>query len=463
MLDAPWSSFQDSSRPLFLRESGEISYSEFFSMVECWSLRLAACGVGHSDKVAVVGDFSAYGTALVLALLSRGNTIIPFSQTSSVELFSAVSVSGCDWLIRIDETKEIESQAVEEYKVLVDHLLFRKLFERRHSGLVLYSSGTSGRPKAILHDLNKVIERFQPSSKRFVSVPMLMFDHFGGYNTIFSLLSSESSIAEVRSRSVEDICATIQKFSVTLLPTSPSFLSILLMSNAHNRFDLSSLRKITYGTEPMNPTLLERITKVFPDVKLQQTYGLSEVGVPSTRSESNSSTRVAIGGPGFETKVVDGVLWIRSEFAMLGYLNQDDQNSFVDGWFNTKDKVVEDGEYVRIVGREADQINVGGQKVLPIEVEETILTLEEVADVQAYGESNALVGQVVAVDVLLKEDALVAGMREIIKRHCQERLAKFKVPQRINFVAELKMSGRGKRLPRRLGIQSEDEIGDSQE
>jgi acyl-CoA synthetase (AMP-forming)/AMP-acid ligase II len=179
---------------------------------------------------------------------------------------------------------------------------------------------------------------------------------------------------------------------------------------------------------------------------LQQTYGLSEVGVLASRSESNQSTRLELGGRGFETKVVDGILWIKSEFAMLGYLSTEGANDFIDGWFNTKDQVIQDGKYFKFVGRDSDQINVGGQKLLPIEVEEEILLLDEVLDVQVFGEKHLLLGQIVVANVVLESGIRSEETRLRIKKHCQERLAKYKVPQKIIFVPQIEVSSRGKRV-----------------
>lgn len=442
----PWIRFKESKRDLFVNTSKSITYQEFFGLVDLWKLKIENYGINLNEKVAVIGDFSAVGTSLVLALIDNRNIVIPFSYDSIIEVENALLESGCDWLIVIDKHAPINEQKFEARTTKRESQLYTKLSENGHAGLVLFSSGTSGKPKAILHDLHKVIQRFQSSEKRFRSVPMLMFDHFGGFNTIFGMLSSESTVVEVPSRSVEDVCSSIEKYQVDLLPTTPSFLSMILISNGHKRHNLSSLKRITYGTEPINAQLLERINAQFPGALLQQTYGLSEVGVLASRSESNQSTRLELGGEGFQTKVVDGILWIKSDFAMMGYLSTEGLNDFVDGWFNTKDRVIQEGRFFKFIGRDSDQINVGGQKVLPIEVEETIMQLSEVSEAQVFGEKHNLLGQIVAVNIVLVEQTDLLTIKDKIKNICKESLSKYKVPQKIYFVDEISVSGRGKRL-----------------
>ncbi len=104
-----------------------------------------------------------------------------------------------------------------------------------------------------------------------------------------------------------------------------------------------------------------------------------------------------VGGEGYETKIVDGRLWIRAKSAMLGYLNAPSPFD-ADGFFDTGDLVEVDGEWLRILGRKSEIINVGGNKVFPMEVENALLELDNVEDVAVRGEPNPLTGQVVVAD-----------------------------------------------------------------
>ena len=97
-----------------------------------------------------------------------------------------------------------------------------------------------------------------------------------------------------------------------------------------------------------------------------QTYGLSELGILRSKSKGPDSLWVKVGGEGFETRVIEGLLEVKAKSAMLGYLNA--PSPFTeDGWFKTGDSVLTDGEFIKILGRESEIINVGGEKVYPME------------------------------------------------------------------------------------------------
>jgi acyl-CoA synthetase (AMP-forming)/AMP-acid ligase II len=214
---------------------------------------------------------------------------------------------------------------------------------------------------------------------------------------------------------------------VELLPTTPTFLRMLVISRIFQRYDLSSLRLVTYGTEPMPSSTLETLRRALPKVRFKQTYGLTELGVLPTRSRASDSLWLELGGVGCETRVVDGVLWIRSETAMLGYL--DAPTPFdADGWYNTQDAVEIDGPYIRILGRATDLINVGGQKVYPSEIESVLLEMSNVCEATVWGEPNPVTGQVVVARVSLVRPEGEAALERRIHGFCRGRLAPYKIP-----------------------------------
>jgi acyl-CoA synthetase (AMP-forming)/AMP-acid ligase II len=112
---------------------------------------------------------------------------------------------------------------------------------------------------------------------------------------------------------------------------------------------------------------------------------------------------------------------------MLGYLNAPSPFD-TDGWFNTGDVVEEHGKYLRILGRQSDMINVGGEKVYPAEVESVLLAMENVEDVTVTGRANPVTGQVVAAHVRLGQWEEPDALRKRVRRFCRGRLAPYKIP-----------------------------------
>ena len=313
--------------------------------------------------------------------------------------------------------------------------------------MVLFSSGSTGKPKGILHDFNQVAEKFRKQRAPVVAIPFLMIDHFGGINTILAITSSLGTVVTVADRSVANICAAIEKYKVELLPATPSFLTLMMASHLQSKYDLSSLKRITYGTEVMPQSTLDRVRAQFPGVDLLQTYGLSEVGVLRSQSREDGSLWVRVGGEGFQTKVVDGVLWIKSQYAMVGYLNAPSEFD-ADGWFNTQDQVEVDGDYFRILGRVTDLINVAGQKVYPSEVESVILEMDNVQDVAVYGEKHALLGNIVVAKIVVDQPETAESLKKRIRHECLAHLAPFKVPAKVVLTEGPLHSARQKKIRR---------------
>jgi acyl-CoA synthetase (AMP-forming)/AMP-acid ligase II len=235
---------------------------------------------------------------------------------------------------------------------------------------------------------------------------------------------------------------------VELLPTTPTFLNLLLLSESFRHYDLSSLKLITYGTEVMPESVLKRIHQALPNARLLQTYGLSELGILRSKSKDSGSLWVKIGGEGFDTKVVDDILWIRAHSAMMGYLNA--PSPFTkDGWFITGDAVEVDGDYIRILGRKSELINVGGEKVYPAEVESVLQTMEGVEDVAVIGEPNPLTGHIVKARVKLATGEAVGKFRKRMREFCRGKLPNYKIPQKIVLESKELHEDRFKKMRRR--------------
>jgi long-chain acyl-CoA synthetase len=416
------------------------SYAELLVLLGDARSTLDEHGIRGGTVVSLETDYSPAAVAMLLALVERATIVVPLSDAVSAER---------DAFLRIAEVQSRlvssgDSWEARRLPVTAKNPLLRRLAESSTPGLVLFSSGSTGESKASLHDMAALLEKFKVRRHTLRTLVFLLLDHIGGQNTLFYTLSNAGTIVTVERRDPDVVCAAIEEYGVELLPTSPTFLNLLLISEAYKRHDLSSLKRITYGTEPMPQTTLERLHEILPHVELQQTYGLSEVGILRSKSKDSASLWVKIGGEGFETKVVDGVLWIRARSAMLGYLNYPDPFD-ADGWFNTEDMVEVDGDWVRILGRESELINVGGEKVYPSEVESVLMEIAGVRDVTVRGEPSPITGSIVAARFHLDGPA-PPNFKRVVREFCRVRLAPYKVPVKIEVDDRVQYSARFKKM-----------------
>jgi long-chain acyl-CoA synthetase len=302
-----------------------------------------------------------------------------------------------------------------------------------HPGLVVFTSGSTGKPKAILHDMDRVASKFVQRRRGWRMVLFLLIDHFGGFNTLMSVLANDGVGLCPADRTARGVCEIIVKGKADLLPTTPTFLNTLIASGLWRSYDLSSLKLITYGAEPMSSATLARLHEILPDAELKQTYGLSELGVLRSVSPQQNSLWLRVGGDGFQTRVVDGELHIRSTSNMLGYLNAPTPIDS-DGWMNTGDLVEEKDGLIRFLGRRNEMINVGGQKVMPSEIEDVLLEADGIAAAVVRATPHPLLGQAVVARVapIMPED--VKALTDRLRAHCRARMQKYKVPMRFEIV-----------------------------
>ncbi len=412
-------------------EQGRETYSDFCTRVAAWRNWLSGQGVTPGAIVAMTGDYGPDSCAALLAMLDLGLIVVPLGGKDAPEVPELLQLASVSLAV---ECRHGLPASVVRLDPPQPHELLQRLRDSGSPGIVLFSSGSSGKPKGIVHDAAALLERYRKGGNAFRTLTFLLLDHIGGLNTLFYTLRAGGTVVTVGARTPEAICRIVQEHRVELLPVTPSFLNLLLLDDAWRRHDLSSVRLITYGTEVMPEQTLRRAVEAFPHAEFRQTYGLSEVGICTSRSKERGSLWMSLGGHGFQYQVRDGILWIKSQSSMLGYLNAPSPFD-ADGWLNTGDQVEQDGEFVRILGRKSDIINVGGQKVYPAEVESVILRVPGVLETAVMGEPHPLLGRVVVASVRMADgSADPDATRQAIRKACAESLSSFKRPVKIKLV-----------------------------
>ncbi|BBP43091.1 ANL family adenylate-forming protein [Thiosulfativibrio zosterae] len=432
-----------SSRPAIVDGQGCYSYADLVNQIVSYKTQLDA-QFEDGQVVAILSDYNFNAVALFFALYQKKAIIVPIVFSSHDELEKRMKVVMPGVVIKLNKTDLVfdKKTAIKDR-----HPMIKGLQDAKQPGLVLFSSGSTGEPKAMIHNLAVLVNSYQGKKTKNLNILVfLMFDHIGGLNTLLNSLAMGAKIVLPSSRNPDVIASLIATHQIHVLPASPTFLNLMLIARVQERFNLSSLKMITYGTESMPASLLKKIKTRFPRIKLLQTFGTSETGIAQTASRSSESLELKLDDPNIKYQVVDGELWLKSNTQIIGYLNASMESFTEDGWFKTGDLVeeLEDG-YICIKGRAKEVINVGGEKVLPAEVESIVLELDFINDCMAYSEKHAITGQIVALQVVLKSDILPNQAKKLIRKHCHSRLAGYKVPVKIDFVATTSFSERFKK------------------
>jgi acyl-CoA synthetase (AMP-forming)/AMP-acid ligase II len=450
---------QFGERPVAVGESGPVSYAAFLNRVDGWREAVRGWGIVAGERVALVADYHIEVVALLLALLEHGCIVIPLAEDDRA-LFSERLATACATrMLTVAAQGDIEP-ATTACRALAQpaglHPLLAPLVAEGRAGIVIYTSGSTGKGKAVLLDYERMTAKYRGTVRAaFRTLLFLKLDHIGGLNTLFTVVFNGGAIVTCPSRQSKEICACIERYRVEAFSTTPSFLTMLLMSGVHRQHDLSSLKVINYGTEVMPASTLGGLHRTFPQVAFKQGYGLSEMGILPTRSRDSSSQWMKIGGKGFEVKVKDGRLWVKSPQAMLGYLNAPSPFD-ADGWYDTGDRVEADGEYYRILGRESELINVAGEKVFPVEIENFLLTIDNVLDVVVREKKSPVVGHMIWAEFLLERDEDPASFKKRVIEECRGKLAPYKVPGLITIARGGSLAGSRFKKIRKAGVVADD-------
>ncbi|MCB0909379.1 MAG: long-chain-fatty-acid--CoA ligase [Nocardioidaceae bacterium] len=344
--------------------------------------------------------------------------------------------------------------------------------------LVLYSSGTTGRPKGVMLTHHNMVRHtlnahdgwaFEPGDKSMVSMPLF---HVGGSSYIlFSLHDGVPSVMTREPDAASLAGAIMAGANRTFLV--PAVLAQVLQAGPQAIGLFGKLKTYTYGASPMPLPLLREAMKAWPDTDFIQVYGLTEVAGVAThlmpdahRDELHPERLVSAGQalPECEVRVVDpatledlpvgehGEIWLKTPQLMKGYLGKPEETAKVitaDGWFRTGDMGrVDEGGFVFVEDRLKDMIISGGENIYSPEIERVLAEHPAVMEVAIIGVPHEKWGETVKAVVSLKPDTS-ATEAELIA-WCQESLARFKCPTSVDILTALPRNPTGKILKREL-------------
>lgn len=423
--------WKEKNIPFFITDEREIYFSEIKS-IQVEGLEKIKIG----DVVALIGDFNPKTIITFLRLLEVGAIVVPITKETQSQHDYFFKESKAQYLF--EENKLIKPLN----KKRTEHPLLNIIRKKNHPGLILFTTGTTGRPKAILHDFIPFISRYDTPRPPLKALSFLLFDHIGGINTLLHMLFNKGTIVSIKDRTVRKVLEISRKFDIELLPTTPTFLRLLsFYPDLRNKFP-NSIKIISYGTERLDEITLKILCKELPHVDFRQTYGMSELGILRIKSYARDSLFMKVGGEGVNTKIVNNILYIKAKNRMLGYLNAESPFD-KDDWYCTKDIVeVNENNFLRIIGRDTDVINVGGIKFMPSEVELLCLKFPNIKHIKVYGKNNPITGEhVEAVVEPSSKDFSKPKFRDFIKSNLPNHMRPLKV-----FVRNITLSHRFKKI-----------------
>jgi acyl-CoA synthetase (AMP-forming)/AMP-acid ligase II len=348
---------------------------------------------------------------------------------------------------------------------------------------VLFTSGTTGRPKGVIMTHGQTVRQFREwcafagvgAGDRYLIVNP--FFHMFGYKAgwLASLLAG-ATIFPVPVFDVAAVLSLVEKEGITVLPGAPTIYRSILDHPERERFDLRTLRVAVTGAADIPVALIEEIRAKLPFRTILTGYGLTEAGTcTSSRPGDDAETIAATAGrarDGLEVIVADaegreaprgtaGELLVRGYSVMQGYLDDPEATAgAVDarGFLHTGDLATMDERgYVRIVGRLKDMLIVGGFNVYPAEVENALLAHEAIGQVAVVGVADARLGEVPMAYVVPAPGRAVDA-RAIIG-WARERLANYKVPRHVVALDALPLNATGKVVKETLRARAAQDLG----
>lgn len=315
------------------------------------------------------------------------------------------------------------------------------------SELLIMTSGTTGRPKCARYDWRNLFAQIASRKRGDEAARWLLayrLSHFAGVQVLAHVIASRSTLVVPLSGRVADAVDAMMAFGVSHVSSTPTFWRFAMALLRGRREELATLKHISLGSEAVSAALLRQLGELFPEARIVQIYASTESGSCVSVADMKPGLPVSVlsrpEAAAVRFRIEDGELFIKSRNGMTDYLNEASDGDHVPGrWRATGDMVrVEDGRIV-FLGRRSETINVGGVKVLPLEVEVLVQAAPGVRLARVYGKRNPVMGQIVAVDYVADDACPAERVEDGIREVCMA-LPRYSRPQSFNRVESLETS-----------------------
>jgi acyl-CoA synthetase (AMP-forming)/AMP-acid ligase II len=338
-----------------------------------------------------------------------------------------------------------------------------------------FTSGTTGAPKGVVTGHGQNIRVFETwsatvglrSDDNYLIISPF-FHSFGYKAGWLAAIIRGAKILPVLTFDLDAVLAQIERDRVTMVPGAPTIYQSILAHPRRGEFDLSSLRLAVTGAAPVPVELVNKMREELKVEVVVTAYGLTETCGCVSICEADDPAEVISGTSGkpmagVEVKVVDsaggevpcgdaGEIWVRGYNVMQSYLDDPVETArtiTADGWLKTGDVgVMDTAGYIRITDRIKDMFIVGGFNCYPAEIENSLCSLEGVAQAAVIGVADERMGEVASAWLVLTPGADLDEARVI--DWCRQHMANYKVPRVVHIVDSLPMNASGKVLKTEL-------------
>ncbi|OBH35862.1 acyl-CoA synthetase [Mycobacterium sp. E342] len=457
----------DPARVALIIEGRSIGYGELAATVRRCAAGLADRGVVAGQRVAVVDGGSVLSIAAVLGAARIGAAAALMNPALTPhELRGLLTGAGCAEVAVAGEPYANRLREAGAPTVLGAELLLEgadaaapdEIADR--DALILFTSGTTGLPKAVGITGRQLTRRikgmaapFRTDAKPSVGMMCVPFFHVGGaLGTLGSLYSGNTSVVQPRFDAGEWL-RLVSQHRVTTTFLVPTMLQRILDHPHFAGADLSSLVAIAYGAAAAPVALVRRAMAALPHVAFTNVFGQTEtLGAYTTLMPADHRDPARAGSvgrplPGVDVRLVDPETGEDVKPGTVGELWVNTTQNVTGGWLRTGDLARQDADgYFFPCGRLSDTINRGGEKFGPTEVEEALRSHPAVRDVAVAGIADDELGQRVGAAVV----ACAPVTLEDLRSHCRESIAYFKLPERLALVDDIPYSSTGKVSRRQL-------------
>ena len=452
--------------------SKRYTYSELDRISDEYGCRFLQQGIRHGVRVALISKTSADTIVVFYSLMKLGAVVTLLSPSLVEESMNhALSVSGAEYIITtckeirasFDSTYRVFSVVDNGYEMLPEEKADRNEYDRicmdtdvHSSGAVLFTSGSTSRPKAVFLDQFRLLNNAYAHRKfleitpddRFASA--LPIDHI--LCIIINILTpfvSGAAVCISRDKHTKNILDVIHREHCTVLCGVPTLFHALISRDDFSSYDVSSLRLGFTGGAAISAKLHSDIEKML-GIMLISTLGQTETTGGFTmwdKSETAEERCLSVGVPSYNVriKLVNGEICVKGYLVSDGYLKQEDETAKLidsDGWLHTGDLGTFDKKGILYVtGRSKDIIIRGGENISANQVAGIIEECRGVSMCKVIGVPDEHRGEEICACVIRKDDTLTAAqIRDYVKSH----LEYFKVPAYVVFLKEFPLTENGK-------------------